>query len=81
MGYLIGSELTPRFKLVDADVHLGMSLKGYAILNELLPLIRRPLELANLYQLSANISDGVDSTRTQAFDVLNKLQKLDQGLF
>jgi hypothetical protein len=81
VGYLIGSELTPSFKLVGVDDHLGMGLKGYAMLDKLLPLIRRPLELADLYQLGANIFNGVDSTRTQALNVLNELQKLDQGLF
>lgn len=58
--------------------HLGVSLKGYAMLDELLPFIRRPFELANLCQLGTNISDGVDCTRAQSFDVLNELQKLDQ---
>jgi hypothetical protein len=58
-----------------------MGLKGYAIFNELLPLIRRPFKLANLYQLGTNIPDGVDGTRTQSFDVLNELQKFDRGLF
>jgi hypothetical protein len=66
---------------VGVDDHLGMGLKGYAMLDKLLPLIRRPLELADLYQLGANIFNGVDSTRTQALNVLNELQKLDQGLF
>lgn len=49
--------------------------------DELLPLIRRPFELAYLYQLDTNISDGVDDARTQSFDMLGELQKLDQGLF
>jgi hypothetical protein len=48
VGHLIVSELTPSFEHVDVDAHLGMSLKDYAILNELLPLIRSPFELANL---------------------------------
>jgi hypothetical protein len=58
---------------VNVDAHLGMSLKDFAILNELLPFIRRPFELANLCQLGTDISDGVDSTRTQSLDVLNEL--------
>ena len=78
MGYLISNNLTPSFKRMDVDTHLGVSLKGYAMLNELLPFISRPFELANLCQLGTNISDGVDGTRTQSFDVLNELQKLDQ---
>ena len=49
--------------------------------DELLPLIRRPFELTNLYQLDSNISDGVDYARAQSFDMLGELQKLDQGLF
>ena len=79
VGYLIASELTPSFERVDVDTHLGMGLKTHAILNELLPLIRRPFELANLCQLGTNVSDGVDGTRTQSFNMLNELQKLDQG--
>jgi hypothetical protein len=58
-----------------------MGLKGYAMFDELLPLIRCPFELTNLYQLDTNISDGVDYARTQRFDMLDELQKLDQGLF
>ncbi len=63
------------------DAHLGMGLKGYAMFDELLPLIRRPFELTNLYQRGTNISDGIDGARTQSFDVLDELQKLDQRLF
>ncbi len=62
-------------------MHLSMGLKGYAMLDELLPLIRRPFKLANLYQLGTNISDSVDDTRTQRFDMLDELQKFDQGRF
>lgn len=58
-----------------------MGLKGYAMFDELLPLIRRPFELTNLYQLDTNISDGIDYARTQSFDMLDELQKLDQSLF
>lgn len=58
--------------------HLDVSLKGYAMLDELLPFIRRPFELANLCQLGTNILNSVDGTRTQSFDVLNELQKLGQ---
>jgi len=65
---------------VDVNAHLGMGLKGYAMCDELLPLIRRPFELTNLYQLDTNISDGVDDARTQSFYMLDELQKLDQGL-
>jgi hypothetical protein len=65
---------------VDVYTHLGMGLNGYAMFDELLPLIRRPFELTNLYQLDTNISDGVDYACTQSFDVLDKLQNLDQGL-
>jgi hypothetical protein len=66
---------------MDVDAHLSMGLKGYAMFDELLPLIRRPFKFANLYQLGTNISDSVDDTRTQRFDMLDELQKLDQGLF
>jgi hypothetical protein len=44
--------------------------------DELLPLIRRPFKLTNLYQLDTNISDGVDYARTQSFDMLGELQSL-----
>jgi hypothetical protein len=63
------------------DAHLGMGLKGNAMFDELLPLIRRPFELTDLYQLDTNIFDGVDYARTQSFDMLDELQKLDQSLF
>jgi hypothetical protein len=66
---------------VNVNAHLGMGLKDYAMFDELLPLIRRPFELANLYQLDTNISDGIDYTRTQSFDMLDELQKLNQVLF
>jgi hypothetical protein len=46
------------------DAHLGMGLKGYAMFDELLPLIRRPFELTNLYELDTNISDDIDYART-----------------
>jgi hypothetical protein len=66
---------------VDVNAHLGMALKGYAMFDELLPLIRRPFELTNLYQLDPNIFDGLDYARTQSFDMLDELQRLDQVLF
>jgi hypothetical protein len=47
--------------------------------DELPPLIRRPFELTNLYQLDTNIFDGVDYACTQSFDILDELQRLDQG--
>jgi hypothetical protein len=81
MCHLIENELTPSFRCVDVNAHLGKGLKGYAMFDELLPLIRRPFELTNLYQLDTNISDGIDYARTQSFDMLDELQKLDQSLF
>jgi hypothetical protein len=58
-----------------------MGLKGCAVFDELLPLIRRSFEPTNLYQLDTNIFDGVDYARTQSFDMLDELQKFDQSLF
>lgn len=58
-----------------------MSLKGFTIFDELLPLIGRPFESTNLYQLNTNLFDGVDDARPQSFDMLGELQKIDQGLF
>lgn len=81
MCHLIENELTPSFRRVNVNAHLGMGLKGYAMFDELLPLIRCPFELTNLYQLDTNISDGVDYARAQRFDMLDELQKPDQGLF
>lgn len=78
MGYLISSKSTPSFKRIGVDDYLSMGLKGYAMLNELLPLIGRSFELANLRQLGTNISDGINGTRTQSFDVLSELQKPDK---
>ena len=78
VGYLISSKSTPSFKRVGVDDYLGMGLKGYAMLNELLPLIGRSFELASLRQLGTNIFDGIDGTRTQSFDVLSELQKPDK---
>jgi hypothetical protein len=80
MCHLIENELTPSFRRVDVNAYLGMGLKGYAMFDELLSLIRCPFELTNLYQLDTNISDGVDYARTQRFDMLDELQKVDQGL-
>lgn len=80
MCHLIENESVPSFRCMDVDAHLGMGLKGHAMFDELLPLIRRPFELTNLYQLDTDISDGVDYARTQSFDILDELQKLDQGL-
>lgn len=57
-----------------------MRLKGLAILNKPLPLIRRPFQLTNLYQLSTYFSDLIDSIRTQILNVLNELRKLHQRL-
>ena len=57
-----------------------MRLKALAILNEPLPLVRRPFQLANLHQLSTNFPDFIDSTRTQILNVLNELRKLHQGI-
>lgn len=57
-----------------------MRLKGLAVLNEQLPLIRRPFQLANLYQLSTNCPGHIDSTRTQIFNVLNELRRLHQKI-
>lgn len=48
--------------------------------DKLLPLTRRPFELTNLYQLNTNIFDGINYARTQRFDMLNELHKLDQDL-
>lgn len=79
MCYLISRKLSrklsPGFKRARVNSHLGMGLKSYAMFNKLLPFIRRSFELANLYQLGTNISDSVDGTRTQSFDMLSKLQK------
>jgi hypothetical protein len=41
-----------------------MGLKSLAILSKLLALIRRPFELANLYQLGTNLFDRIDGTST-----------------
>lgn len=76
MCHLIENKLRSSFRCVDVNAHLGVGLKGYAMFDELLPLIRRPFELTNLYQLGANISDGIDYARTQSFDMLDELQKL-----
>lgn len=75
MCHLIENKLRPSFRCVDVNAHLGVGLKGYAMFDELLPLIRRPFELTNLYQLDTNISDGIDYARTQTFDMLDELQK------
>ena len=81
MCHLIENELAPSFRCVDVNAHLGMGLKGNAMFDELLPLIRRPFELTDLYQLDTNIFDNVDYARTQSFDMLDELQKLDKSLF
>lgn len=60
--------------------HLGMGLKGLATLDEMLPLIRRPFEFANLCQLGTNLPDCIDGTRTQSFYMLDKLRKVGPGL-
>ncbi len=44
--------------------------------DELLPLIRRPFELTDLYQLDTNIFDGVNYACTQRFDMLDELEGL-----
>lgn len=80
VGYLNRKSINCSFKRADVEAHLGMRLKGLAILNEPLPLIRRPFQLANLYQLGTDFSDLIDSTRTQIFNVLNELRKLHQGI-
>ena len=66
---------------MDVNAHLSIGLKGHAMFDELLPPIRRPFELTNFYQLDTNISDDIDYARAQSFDMLDELQKLDQGLF
>ena len=81
MCYLIEIKLRPSFLCVGVNTHFGMGLKGYAMFDELLPLIGRPFKLTQLYQLDTNIFDGVDYARTQSFDMLDELQKLDQDLF
>ena len=79
MGYLDRESIKCSLKSTDVEAHLRMGLKGLAILNELLPLIRRPFQLANLYQLGTNFSNFIDSARAQIFNVLNELRKLHQG--
>jgi hypothetical protein len=81
MCHLIENKLTPSFRCVGMNAHLGMGLKGYAMFDELLPLIRRPFQLTNLYQLDTNIFDSVDYAPSQSFDMLDELQNPDQGLF
>ena len=81
MCYLIENELSPRFRCADVNAHLGMGLKGYAMFDELLPLIRCPFKPTDLYKLDTDIFDGVDYCRTQFFDMLDELQRLDQSLF
>jgi len=80
MGYLNRKSIKRSFKRADVEAHLRMRLKGLAVLDEQLPLIRRPFQLANLYQLSTNSPDLIDSTRTQIFNVLNELRKLHQKI-
>ncbi len=58
---------------------LIMRLKGFAVFNKLLSLVRGPFELANLYHLSTDLSDGLDGTRTQIFDMLDELLKRDES--
>jgi hypothetical protein len=51
MGYLNHKSIKRSFNraLADVEAHLRMRLKDLAILNEPLPLIRRPFQLTNLY--------------------------------
>ena len=58
---------------------LIMRLKGLAVFDKLLTLVRGPFELAILCQLGTDLSDGLNSTRTQIFDMLDELWKHDES--
>lgn len=62
--------------MVMAD--LIMSLKVLAAFDKLLSLVGCPLKLANLCHLGTDLSDDLDGTRTQIFDMLDKLWKRDE---
>jgi hypothetical protein len=52
---------------------LIMSLKSLAVFDKLLSLVGGPFELAYLCHLSTDLSDDLDGTRTQIFDMLDEL--------
>lgn len=58
---------------------LIMSLKGLAAFDKLLSLVGGPFELANLGHLGTDLSDNLDGTRTQIFDMLDELWRRDES--
>jgi hypothetical protein len=58
---------------------LIMRSKGLAIFDKLLSLVGSPFELANLYHFGTDLSNGLDGTRPQIFDMLNELWKRDES--
>lgn len=62
---------------VTAD--LIMSLEDLAAFDKLLSLVGCPFKLANLCHLGTNLSDDLDGTRTQIFDMLDELWKCDES--
>ena len=57
--------------------NLVVRLKGLAIFDKLLSPVRGPFELANLCHLDTDLPDGLDSTGTQIFDMLDELRTHD----
>jgi len=55
--------------------YLGIGLKSLAMLDELLSLVSRPFELANLCQLGTNLSDYVNGIRPESFYMLGQHPK------
>ena len=59
---------------------LIMRSKGFAIFGKLLSLVGSPFELANLYHFGTDLSNSLDGSRPQIFDMLNKLWKRDESV-